>query len=296
MLWIFIAFIEPILHAAANIFDNYFSNTLFNKISALSFFGAFTNILFLPLIFLFAHPSLPPLSLIPTLCAIGAIEVAYLYPYLKALQHGDTSVVAALFAVGKIFVPIFAYLIVHEKLQPVQYVGFFIIILASGLLSFDRKQAFKFNHSFYYMIICSLLLSIEAVLYKYAFTDVSWATGFIWPTFISFIIVFLLLIIPRYRRDVVAHIPVFKNNFKLFALEELITFGGSIGATYSISQISVTMQNSISSFQPAFVLLYAVLLKRLFPKIFKEQIDQRAIIIKIFLFIIMLLGVILIVK
>lgn len=295
MTWILLALLNPLLHGWANIIDAYLSGRLFTKLTALTFFTAFTNVLFLPVVFLFARPELPSLNLLPAIIAIAFIEVLYLYPYYKALQRGDTSIIASLFAVGKVFVPIFAYFIVGEVLTITQYLGFFVIIACSALLSFERSAKFKMNSSFYYMLACSVLLSIEAVLYKYIFNDTNWSTGFVWPVIFSFVLVVFLLLIPSYRRDVFTHISVFRKNFRLFALEEFLTFGGVAASTYVVSFIPVTLEQSIGSFQPIFILAYALLFKRFFPNVFREEINTQSLIKKGFLFLLMIVGVLLVI-
>ncbi len=47
---IIVAFVEPIVHAWANIIDSNFSNAAFPKLSILLFFGTFTNLVMLPLL------------------------------------------------------------------------------------------------------------------------------------------------------------------------------------------------------------------------------------------------------
>ena len=296
MTWILIAFISPILHGFANVLDNYLTNKLFKSVWTLTFYSTFFNILFLPLVLFVEIPGLPPASLLPFFFLVAVIEVLYLYPYYKALQSDDTSVVSSLFSLGRIFVPIFAFLFVGEVLKFTQYLGFLIIILGSATLTLNNLRTLHFNRSFFYMLVCSILLAIEAVVYKYLFENVSWSTGFVWTTLFSSAIIFCFLLVPKLRKDIREQTSDLKRNVPVFAFEELLTFGGSAASTFAISLVPVTLAKSIGAFQPFFVLIYALILGKSFPQMFRESVDHRSLVKKFMLFAIMIIGIILIVS
>ncbi len=78
-------------------------------------------------------------------------------------------------------------------------------------------------------------------------------------------------------------------------MEEGFTFAGSAAMTYAISLTAVSLVGAIGAFQPLFVLLYAVLLGKYFPQAFKEDLDGKNIIKKVWLFLLMVVGVVLVV-
>lgn len=294
MIWILIALSAPLLYSLANIFDNYLSNKVFSNVGTLIFFSSCFNIVFLPLALFIEVPGLPPLHLLPYILLISIIEVFYLYPYYKALRHDDTSIITSLFALGKIFVPIFAYFIVGETLAPIQYVGFIIIVVSSALLSLKRATGIRVNVSFYYMLACSAMLALETVLYKYIFTETTWSTGFVWPVIFTVPIGSVLLLSPKIRRDIVAKFGNFKKALPIFGIEELLTFGAATASTYAISLVPVTLEKSIEAFQPMFALALALILGRFYPTLVKEQVDRGSIIKKAILFSVMIVGVVLV--
>lgn len=273
MIWLVPALLVPFLHAWANILDNYLVNHLFQRVWTLTFYSNLTNLFFIPLVLLIELPSIPPIALWPIFLLLSLIQVFYLYPYYKALQHQDTSIVSALFALGHVLVPLLAFFIVGETLPWQQYLGFGLIIFASAILSINRAHAVPLNRSFVYMLFCSVLLSFEVVLYKYLFQDVSWSTGFVWTTILSFIIVLSFLFVASWRQDILNQWSTFRNKFLLFTGEELLTFSGSAAATLAISLGSVTLVSAVESLQPLYVLLFALVLKQLWPKLFKEDIS-----------------------
>ncbi len=294
MYWLIFALLNPILHGFANIIDNHFTNNLFKKTTTLIFFASFTNLLFLPIILYLDFPSFITPSQIPFFILLGLTGIGFLYPYYKALQNDDTSIVVSLFSLGKIFVPLLAFFFVGEILNPIQYLGFFVIILSAASLTLNRHQKFRPNPSFFWMILCTLIIALEAVIYKYVFTLMSWGTGFTWATLFSSLFALPLIFIAKTRGDIISQIKTFRANFRLFAFEEFLTFGGSAASTFAISLTSVTIVSAISSFQPVVVLLYALIFGRFFPQVFKEDIATKSLIKKIILFVVMVLGVIII--
>ena len=296
MFWILISLISPLMHGVANVLDNYLANKLFKNIWTLTFYSSLLNVVFIPFVFLIQIPDFPPQHLLIFFFIVAIIDVLYLIPYYKALQQEDTSVITALFSLGRIFVPIFAFFTIGETLSSTQYVGFLIVILCGAATTFNSKSRFKFNTSFFYMIICSIMLAIQAVVYKYIFNQVSWSTGFLWPIIFSCLISLFFLFIPVLRKDIWLSRKDFTKNLPVFVSEEIFTFIGSGAGMYAISLASVSLVKSISSFQAIFVLIYAIILHRFFPTIFREDISYKSVCRKIILFIIMIGGIILIVR
>lgn len=295
MSWILIALLSPFLHGFTNILDYYLTNNLFKNIWALIFYSYLLNLSFLPLVWLVGKPQLLSVNSLPFILIVGLIEVFYLYPYYKSLENDDTSIVASLFSLGKVFVPIFAYFFVGEALHFSQYLGFIIIILASGLLTLKHSSRLRLNRSFLYMFLSSLLLSLEAVIYKHIFNHVGWATGFFWTQIVAFLSITVFLIVSNRSADVIGQVINLKKGLWVFTLERLLSVGGDIAGTYAISLVPVTFGKSVDSTQPIFVLLYAFLLKKIFPNLFREQTDQKSVVKKSMLFAVTFIGIVLVV-
>ncbi len=293
MFWLIAVLIGSACYALANVIDNYFSNKLFRDIPSLVFYASLFNVLFVPLVFFKEIPSFPSLAELPYFIILGITGVAYLFPYYKALQHDDTSVVVSLFSLGKIFVPVLAFFLVNERLSLFQYLGFIIIIIGSALLTWNGSKKIRFNMSFYYMLIVSFLVAIESIIYKHLFTSASWATVLVWSLVFTFIFSLPLFLVPKNRRNIISQVHHFRKNFYYFLIEELATFGGTAFKTLAITTASITLVEGIMSFLSLFVLVYALIFSTLFPHIFKEKITARDLIKKGLLFILMGIGVVL---
>lgn len=295
MFWIGIALLNPIFHAWSNVIDTYLTNRLVRSVWGLGFFAGIFAVLFLPIVVLIQRPDVPPMHLLPYFFVVGLIEIFYLFPYYKALQEEDTSIVASLFSLGKFFVPVFSYFAVGEVLRPAQYIGFFILVTSSMLLSVNRAEKIHLNKAFFYMLFSGFLLAIEAVVYKYVLESVSWSTAVVTTSTFSFVIVMSFLCIPYIRRSIFDQVRQIGGIWPLFTLNELIGFSGNIVSPYILTLVPVTLAKSVEGFQPFFVLVYAIIFRRWLPGVFKESIDRRVIVKKIILFGCMVGGVVLVV-
>jgi uncharacterized membrane protein len=289
MIWYFFALVAIISHGITNFIDNFLATKLFSSKTTLMFYSSLLNLLFLPVLFLFyGLPSIPAIQYWGYIFIIGFIELAYLYPYYESLIQDDTSIVVSLFSIGKILVPILAYLFVGERLGLYHYIGFFIVIFSSFLLTY--KGGLKFNKSLWYMFLCSLLLAIEAVICKYVLESVDWVSVFTWSTVVSFLLVFLFLI-SAHRQDIISSKKNFTANWKLFVLNEMLSFIGNAFSMLCFALAPLTLVKGFFSLQSVIVLVLGIVGMKLFPKYFKEEITASAIIKKIILFIIMIFGV-----
>lgn len=296
-MWIFVAFLNPLLHGLSNILDNYLTNRLFSRKTTLIFYAALLNIFFLPFLFFFTGlPDLPNQTSFWLFVGLALINVAYLYPYYKALEQNDTSSVVALFGLGQLFVPLLAFFLVDEVLHAVQYVGVLIIILASVGLSIEKGKGLKINASFWWMLLCTFILAFEYVLYKKTFASVDWITGFTWPVVFSFVLALCLLLLPRANHDIRNNWRTFLNKFHVFGVEELTTFLGIAAGTYAVSIAPVTLVKAVMCTEPGFVLGYALIFGRFAPDVFKEKVDIRSVGSKVIWFLIMGIGLVLAVE
>lgn len=291
MSWILAAFLEPILFALANILDSSLVNRFFKSAWALTMFAGLAVAVFLPTVWLIESPQMLPLGLLPVVTLLGFLELFYGYPYFKALEIDDTSVTISLFSLGKILVPVLSFFLVRELLKPVQYLGFVIVVLASAALTYNPKARLRFNASFFYMLLSSVMFAADAVLYKYVLDRISWGTAYVWVTVIAAVIGLICLLLAR-RKDGVKHdLKALREHSGLILIVGILSFVGTAGLSFAISKVDATVERSISSFQPFFVLVYALLFAKFLPYGYKEQIDKSNILKKILLFAATVVGV-----
>lgn len=290
------AFLSPASHAVSNIIDSHFSNSLFKKVPTLVFYGCITNFIALPVLFFFGWPQAVPLHLIPLIFLSATLGFVYLFPYYMALKKVDTSIVAALFSLGKIILPVLAFFIVGEKLSNLQYFGFSIIILFNLILNIDNPRKIKINSGFWLMLLCSILVTVDAVICKKILMELDWVSTVFYITIIVNSFILSMLLVPKLRKDIVKHFGAYRKNFKLFILLEISDRFGSIPAVFALSILPVLVAESIFSVQPIFVLLFGVILYKIFGDKFKEDVSKNHVIKKIICFAFIILGVAMVIK
>jgi drug/metabolite transporter (DMT)-like permease len=289
------AFAEPIIHAWANILDNYFSNSLFERLTPLIFFCQLTNLFFLPVIFFFDPPKMLPEQFFVIFAIIALIEILYQYPYFWSLRRADTSVVNALFSLGKISVPIFAFFLVHEHIATLQYLGFFLIVLSTIALTLEPKKL-RLNSAFFLMLFVSVILCLQSVLFKYLYDQgVSWGSSIVWAGIFEFALAFLLVLLPMNFKHLKESTKRVSKIGPLFLLAQFLTWSGEAAGTFAVSLIPVSIAKGIGSTQPIFVLLYAALFRKKSSVMFKEELRSGDILKKVICFGCIVAGTILIV-
>lgn len=296
MPYLLIAFFAPVFYAMAVIIESLLSNRTFKRQTTMIFYISLMNAVFLPLILFFGTPSLPPANCIWLYIILALLDIIYLYPYYTAMKVIDTSIVAALFSLGEVIVPVLSYFLLGEILNLHQYIGFAVIILASVALSIKGSKIPKLNRGFYYMCTASLLVSFRIVLIKYVMNlDGNWINMVIYPNLISGILPFTLLFIGKCRRDIVKNFPPYLHRFKFFAVNEFLCFLGLACSIYGLDKLSPVISASINATQPIFLLGLGGIMLFSFHIKLKEKITRRILLKKLFCFVLIVLGVILVI-
>jgi drug/metabolite transporter (DMT)-like permease len=283
------------LHAGANIFDSYLSNRLSQRLSDLVALSATTNLLFLPIVALVETPHWIGGRNLALVVPIATINVFYHFPYFWALQDCDTSVVSSLFSLGKVFTPLLAFLILRETLVPIQYAGFFVIVIASTWLTFDRGQL-RFRKALPYMLCVSIVLIFEAILFKTLYASgVSWGSSVVWAASLEFVIATLLVVALGRVRALVTELGGLGKRAWLVLLNQFFTWSGEVLGLAALTLVPVSVYEGLDSAQPMFVLVISLFAARRFPQFFQEELGTRTASAKALLFVAIVVGTLMIV-
>ncbi len=296
MPFIVIAFLSPAFFAGAMIIESYLSNKTFRHPTTMIFYISLMNALFLPLLLLWGTPTVPSPHLFAYYVLLGAINVGYLYPYYQAMKVIDASIVAALFSLGQITVPILSYFWLGERLALAQYIGFVIIIMSSIALSIKGNKIPKLNKAFYYMLFAAIIVSLCDIIEKRILNeDCNWINVVIYPSLISGIMPIAFLGVNKWRKDIIKNFPPYLEKFKIFVLNEFICFIGMSLGIYALSGLSPVVTTSINAVQPIFMLIFCGALSIFACCKIQEKLSYRVVMKKIFCFSLIILGVILVV-
>ncbi len=281
-------------YASAAIVYGYLCNNKFKNPITLTFFTSIINFLFIPFIFFWGLPTLPPLRVLPAYIGLGLIMVLIHIPAFQAYKENDTSVVNCLWTFGKIILPLAAFLFLGERLSWNRYLGFFLIIFANLLLNFDPSAKAKINLAFFLMLLCSLFNTGGAVIEKYILnTDSNWINLVIYANIFSTTITSFFLFNKNIRTDIVNNILNFKKSWKYFIGAEILSFIGYCCGIYALSQLPLVIKSGLSSTQPIFILLISLFIIKVLKINLKEKIDKKSMLQKLICFSIVILGVVL---
>jgi drug/metabolite transporter (DMT)-like permease len=196
---------------------------------------------------------------------------------------------------GKIFVPLLAFYFLGEQLSYSQYIGFFIIIIASVFLTFDRRRM-RLNTAFWLMLVVSIVLAFQSVLIKYAYDQgVGWGTSIVWMTLFQWILATLFLLAPSNLAALNKTSTQARKIGFPFVGMVLLDWSGTLGQDFALYLLPVSIVKGIGSTQPLFALVYAILFSKKYPQVFREYIDRPHVRKKLFLFLCIIIGTLLVV-
>jgi drug/metabolite transporter (DMT)-like permease len=295
MFWFLFAIIPALCDGLSNIIDGHLSNNKFHNPWVLLFYSGIMELLFLPFVLLCRLPTIFSFKIMLFFPVIAFLDFLSLVFYYKALKEDDTSIVASLFSLGKMFVPLLAFFVVGERLSLPQYLAFFVIIFSSTLLTANSHGGkIKFNKSLLLMFLSSLVHSIESVIYKYVLESVDWVSGFVYVILFS-ILGFIVIAIIK-NKEVKEQFSKFKANFKLVIFNSSLAFVATLSSVIAFSLAQITLVKAVFAIQPFFVILFTYLIQKFSKAECKEKMDRGNLIKKLVLFTIMLIALIFVIE
>jgi drug/metabolite transporter (DMT)-like permease len=289
-LGVILIFIQKGIISLANLLDNQLTRSTFRSTAALVAMNGIVAIPLISILWILIHPAPLTFPQLIVFIGIAAIEVFYQFPYYKALRHADTSIVVSLFSLGKIFIPLFAFFIVHERLSSLQYSGFALIIICSLLISMESVRKIKFNRALIYMIPAAIVIALQTVLEKYNLNTLSVAEFFFWIQLIPLPFYLMLLVKKSTRQEV--HQFLIRKDVRvsgILFIQNILSWTSAALGAIVLSILPVTIVKSIGSFQALFVNLISVTFSK------KLRLDTTETILwrRIALFILTGIGIIL---
>ena len=272
MTWLFFALLAPFLYAIVNLVDdNLLKNVHKSPHSGAVVAGIFGG---LPLISLFVY-DLKSVSLAVLMSAIlaGFFLSVFYFGYFSAFEKESPSVVIALIGTAPVFLAIFGYIFLGERLTKTQLIGGAVVLVASIIMAIKREGKIKISKSIGYVFISLICTSLYSGFAKYSFDRSDFYTVYMYISlgmllgglyFIYFLVISKKAkTLKRLRKNI-------KKYFFVFLAAELLALAAEFTMNKAISMGSVTLTRAIEGIQPAFVLLIAVLLSPLNKNMFRE--------------------------
>ena len=299
MYWIMLALVSPILLTLVNHLDKYLLEKYFKDggVGALMIFSSLAGVLVLPFAAFFSSENVfeMPLYFIILLIIVGILSTLAVFAYLFALEDEEATVVVPFYQTIPIFSGIMGYFFLGEIITTLQIIGMLVIIFGSVILSLeiDEVNNFKFKtKSVILMLISSFLFAINAIIFKKIALESSFWAAIFWENLGLFITgLFVFIFFKNYRK---LFLWVFKENKKNVVMFnvicEILVLIGNVSLQYALILAPVVLVLMVDSYQPIFVLIWAIIFYFLFPKIFREKIDKKNLIKKVVSILIISLG------
>lgn len=289
MNWFLIALINPVVHAFVNHFDKYLLSKYMKggTVGALIMFSSLFAVVALPIIFIINPSVLTSVSLSQGLILMvnGAFLTIAILLYLYAMDLDEASYVAPFFQLIPIFGLLFGFLILGETLTSSQLVAGGFILLGSLLLSFElagTNTRIK-KKLVLLMIGSSLFYSVNAVIFKSVANSQGFLDSLFWDFLGKFLFgVILFFAVRSYREQFIYLLKVSGARIVgLNVVNEVLSLIGEIALIFAVLFAPVALVQSVGGLQPAFVLIFGVLITLFFPNFGEESLQKKHLIQKI---------------
>ncbi len=213
--------------------------------------------------------------------------------YYKAVQYDEISKVIMLSQFGPIFVLVLSFLFLGETLAKNHFTGFLFLLGAGAMISYKKVNGtLKLSKAFYLMLISMFLSSIGFIVAKYIYSITSFWSAFIWLRVTGFAAL-LVLLSPSVRKDSLKTFKVMKPKIKvLMIFKMVIDFSAFIFAGYALLNAPASLVSALSSsVLPLFVFMLALITSIYLPKLIKEEIGKRSILIKVLAIVFIIVGI-----
>ena len=273
MAWIYLVIFAQFLNALVVLIDKHIvtSNT-FVKPVTYAFFVAFLSVPVV-VVALFGFVSFPTFNIINLSLLIGlsyVLSILFLYNGLTKADASD--VVPVMGALAAITSFVFGVFLLNEKLSEDFIIAFILLMLGTSLMSY-----FRFNRKvLFYSVASGALFGLSSVLIKLMFSETDFLNGFFWSRMGNVFMAFLLLCWPANFKTITSGIRQSPNKTKLLVLGNKFLAGIAFLLMFlGIKLGDVSLVNALIGVQFVFILLFAFLFSKKFPKYLYENVHHK---------------------
>ena len=142
------------------------------------------------------------------------------------------------------------------------------------------------------MFFASVAIAISGVIFKYVTVGNDfWVSSFWEYLGIGTTGLLIFLFVPHYRESFLhMNRTGGRTIFSVNIVSELVSVSGNLLTNFALLLAPVAMVFLVSSFQPAFVLILAILGTKFFPHIVKEDVSSKTLLQKTIAITLMVIG------
>ncbi|MEM3000029.1 MAG: EamA family transporter [Candidatus Bathyarchaeia archaeon] len=212
----------------------------------------------------------------------GVMPLIAFWLYSKALIKEEVSRIVTLFQLIPVFVVLLSVLFLNEILGAQRYMGIALIVLASVLVSYKKASKTPFSGVLKFIVPFGIIIAAYTVVDKTLVGYLNFWSVFFWNVLGTFTAALSLLILPKPRGEIFETISEVgkKTVFTTFIGESLYVIG-TICSLIALSLADASLASSLFGLQPFYVFFYTIILSILSPRILKEEINKKTLLMKI---------------
>ena len=282
MLWIVIAVLSYFLSAVVAVLDKFL---LSGRIASAAMY-AFLMALFSSFVVVLIPFGVQWYGRYPVGLAIisGFLFLYGLVAFYAAAKQSEIAKVAPLVGV---VVAVASFIITSEMrlyrgesigMSPEVLLAFALLIGGAFLISFDLPLR-KTDRVPFLAVVSGVLFAVSIVILKLSIVEMNFVNGYFWSRAGMFLSGFSLLLIPIFRREILAASSSFSKPHPQHALTGFLfvanKVSGGIAAfllAYAVSIGPLSLVHALNGVQFAFVFLLSLLLSFFFPKVYGEKL------------------------
>ncbi len=200
--------------------------------------------------------------------------------YLRALCTAEVSVAAAAINTCPLFVMLFAFLFIGERLQAFQYAAILLIVVGAVFLSLEKPPSLNLGKSAFragmpLLFFTTLVFAVSVIFRKYAVDASAPLAAFYWFAIGAFLasLVFLAFKWKCVKRA----LEKAPKAFGFMAASSLAAHSGTMLSLSAMSLGAVSLVSAMASFYPLFVLLGSIAIARVAREKTNEKIDSASV-------------------
>jgi len=292
-MWVIFSILAALCWAIVNIVDKYILTKWVRQpiilVIILAIIGLIASII---VYFIYGFSYLSYFNIILAFIA-GIFYILMAIFYFRAVKIEEVSRVIPLFFLSPLFILIFAGIFLGEVFILSQYLGIILLMVGAILISSKGLSRISLGKAFWWMMLSVIAISINALLTKYLLNFADYWTIFAWTRIGAAIGIIPITYI--YLPELINTVKQYgKKVVAVISANETLNLFGILSVTIAVSIGDVTLVNALSSVQPFFLLLFAVILSIFYPSILKKEIGKSVIFQKLLAIILMFIGAILI--
>ena len=292
MLWVILAILSHFVWAWANITDKYVvENRVKNPYVYVWWQWIFAILALVIVPFVGFELNLASSYLWLMLASVFGV-IGSLF-YVKSLQLEEVSRIGLWWNLIPVFTLGIAWFTIGQKLSVIQFLAFFLLLFGALVGSLHAGWVrFKISKALKYIIVACVSYSIYAVIYSHVVVVESFAVSYVWMNIFGFFMSFLLVFSPSIRHDFVSLWK--KMDVSLISIFFGVSILNHIGAFLNVWALSLGLAAlvfAMEGFQAMFILIFATIISVFNPKLLKEELDKKNIILKLVALVFMIVGI-----